>query len=37
MRKDKLDGPSQTLINVIENNKGVAPSTWKGFRELTSK
>ena len=37
MRKDKLDGPSQTLINVIESHKGVAPSTWKGFRELTSK
>lgn len=37
MRKDKLDGPSQTLIRVIESYKGIAPSTWKGFRELTSK
>ena len=37
MRKDKLDGPSQTLIYVIESNKGVALSNWKGFRELTSK
>jgi hypothetical protein len=37
MRKDKLDGPSQTLIYAIEINKGVALSTWKRFRELTSK
>jgi hypothetical protein len=37
MRKDKIDGPSQTLIRVIDSFKGTAPSYWKGFRELTSK
>jgi hypothetical protein len=37
MRPDRDDGPSKTLINVIERNKGEAPINWKGFRELTSK
>lgn len=37
MRKDKIDGPSNTLINYINKFKGIAPSTWDGFRELTSK
>jgi len=31
------DGPSNTLLGVIEDNGGNAPSTWKGFRELTEK
>ena len=37
MRSDHKDGPSQTLILVIEKNKGEAPINWKGYRELTSK
>jgi hypothetical protein len=37
MRPDRDDGPSKTLIKVIESNKGEAPINWKGYRELTSK
>lgn len=37
MRPDRLDGPSATLIRVIERNNCIAPSSWRGFRELTSK
>lgn len=31
------DGPSTTLIKVIESNKNKAPKKWKGFRVLTEK
>lgn len=34
---DERDGPSSTLINVINNRGRAAPENWKGFRELTSK
>ncbi len=37
MRSDHIDGPSQTLIGVIERQKGEAPINWNGYRELTSK
>jgi hypothetical protein len=31
------DGPSKTLIAVIEDAGGHAPSTWKNYRVLTDK
>lgn len=31
------DGPSQTLLRYMEGYGWQAPSTWKGFRPLTSK
>jgi len=31
------DGPSKTLLNYILQNNCQAPSTWEGFRALTSK
>jgi hypothetical protein len=31
------DGPSQTLISVINRNNGAAPADWKGYRPLTDK
>ena len=31
------DGPSVTLMGVMEEYNFVAPSNWKGFRELTEK
>lgn len=31
------DGPSNTLISVIESNDFKAPSNWRGCRELTQK
>lgn len=31
------DGPSQRIINYIEEMGGVAPSNWKGYRPLISK
>ena len=31
------DGPSNTLLEVIKENSGAAPSDWKGFRVLTEK
>lgn len=31
------DGPSISLLGVIEESNGMAPSNWKGFRELTEK
>lgn len=34
---DEPDGPSNTLLNVINNRGRTAPENWKGFRELTSK
>ena len=33
----KPDGPSNTLLEVIEENGGRAPSDWNGFRVLTEK
>ena len=35
MRPD--DGPTKTLMNVINNHNGLAPQDWKGYRALTSK
>ena len=31
------DGPTQTLMEVLERFNFMAPPTWKGFRELTEK
>ena len=32
-----IDGPSNTLLEVIKENNGKAPGDWKGFRILTDK
>ena len=32
-----VDGPSSTLLAVMEQHKNVAPENWSGFRELTEK
>ena len=37
MLPDIVDGPSNTLLEVIKENNGKAPSGWKGFRVLTEK
>lgn len=37
MTPGRTDGPSQTLLGVINDHNGSAPSDWKGFRELTEK
>jgi class 3 adenylate cyclase len=34
---EKGDGPSNTLLRYMENHGWQAPSSWKGFRPLTSK
>jgi hypothetical protein len=31
------DGPSQSLLCVIESYNGQAPPNWKGYRELKEK
>jgi len=31
------DGPSKTILSYMGNQGFVAPSSWKGFRPLTSK
>lgn len=31
------DGPTQTIMNVIDNENGQAPVNWNGYRELTEK
>jgi hypothetical protein len=31
------DGPSNTLLEVIEAEGGKAPSDWPGYRVLTEK
>jgi hypothetical protein len=31
------DGPTKTLMDVMAESKFQAPSTWKGYRELTEK
>jgi hypothetical protein len=31
------DGPSQTLLRYMRDQNFEAPSTWKGYRPLTSK
>ena len=31
------DGPSNTLLAVIQENGGSAPKDWNAFRELTEK
>jgi class 3 adenylate cyclase len=35
--RGESDGPTNTLLEVIESNDGVAPSDWRGYRELTEK
>jgi hypothetical protein len=35
--EDYKDGPSNTLLQVIKEEGGKAPSSWAGFRELTEK
>jgi hypothetical protein len=37
MLSDIVDGPSETLIDVIQSHKGEAPTDWQGCRELTEK
>lgn len=37
IKKVKEDGPTNTLLNVIESHNCEAPSDWQGFRALTSK
>jgi len=37
LRSEMGDGPSQRLLAFIEEHGGRAPSTWRGFRPLTSK
>lgn len=37
MLPEYKDGPSNTLLNVIEEYNGVAPKNWRGYRELTEK
>lgn len=39
MLKDNgiIDGPSNTLLEVIEESGGNAPADWNGFRALTEK
>jgi hypothetical protein len=37
IRKEIGDGPSQTLIAFIEKHDCVAPSGWKGVRQLANK
>ena len=31
------DGPSNTLLNVIQKHDYIAPISWPGYRELTEK
>jgi hypothetical protein len=33
----KEDGPTKTLLSVMEEFKFQKPADWKGFRELTEK
>lgn len=33
----KKDGPSTTLLNVINEHDGIAPKDWPGYRVLTEK
>ncbi len=33
----RIDGPSNTLLEVIKENNGQAPSSWAGYRVLTEK
>ena len=37
MLPNYLDGPSNTLLTVIKDNKMQPPDYWKGFRILTDK
>ena len=33
----KSDGPSATLLRVLNDRNNTAPKEWKGYRELTEK
>ncbi len=35
--KGGYDGPSKILLRVMQSKEFIAPDTWKGYRELTSK
>lgn len=37
LRINPKDGPTLTLKSYIEEQNGIPPNTWKGFRELTEK
>mmetsp|Transcript_36058 Transcript_36058/g.53794 ORF Transcript_36058/g.53794 Transcript_36058/m.53794 type:complete len:1410 (-) Transcript_36058:375-4604(-) len=37
VRNEMGDGPSRRLISVMEQEEGIAPPDWKGYRPLTSK
>ena len=37
IKKAMNDGPTNTLLGVIEKHKCKAPADWQGFRALTSK
>lgn len=37
LNHNPIDGPTNTLYNVIKEGQFMAPSGWKGFRELTEK
>ena len=37
MIEDFTDGPSNTLLEVINANNSKPPKTWNGFRVLTDK
>lgn len=37
MLPNYMDGPSNTLLQVIKDNNGQPPKTWNGFRILTDK
>lgn len=37
LHPNKNDGPSKTLIKLIQSYQKEAPVNWQGFRELTEK
>ncbi len=37
MIPEHKDGPSNTLLEVIESEGGIAPEDWQGYRALTEK
>ena len=37
LNHNPIDGPTNTLYNVIKEHQFMAPTTWKGYRELTEK
>jgi TolA-binding protein len=37
LKMNPKDGPTITLKSYIEENNGIPPNPWKGYRELTEK